>query len=831
MADLPSNYLLWNQTQVKNLTVIVAITGISDLFSNQTSVYTQARYGDPGLTFGQSGLSFGSFRKLTNIKDYLSLDTSSIAVQQKIEPEKGKGSITTFTLGMIDKASYFTLLMSQMELLGREVRVFIGYQQTSYPEDYFQIFRGYISDITYQGGLYLFQISDPGFKKRQTTFLSQTATLTSTIDNVTTTIPINTQISATSAYVPITNTLGSYDSAVSCYIKIDNEYIQYTQASLSITTQIGPSGVTRGTRSTTSASHQINASVQYFVQLQDHAIDMALKIMLSGWNGPWITGVFCQAFNNCLDPTVGIISGAILLPAGVDAKRDYGLVTGDLVTISGDSNSGLSGTIQGFSDAFGQTNRVIVTGGSFTTQTSTTSTLSFRSQYDAYPVSCGLKMTPQDVDVDRHKFLKNNFLTQGYNTLQFFIGAQESGKSFIESDLYLPIGAYAITRQGRSSLAYTKPPFGGAPTPTLDKTSVLKPEQIKPFRSTNKRKFFNIIQFQFDYSDAQVYQTILNSLDSNSLNIIGVTSILPIQSRGLRTSLGASTLVGLRATQLLNLYKNCALQIEVQTSWGIASQVEVGDPIILNDDGSLQIPNWTTGVRGLGQQTFTILERTLDVKQGQGKLVLMTGTGYLPTDRFASISPSSLIDVGSSSSQIVIKDSFNALYPKQEYLKWQNYVGNRVLIHSPDWSTQGECIFTGFDPSNKYKLNLSGLTLTPLTGYILELATYSQSTLPIFESNSKSAHTFLTPSITIVTGISTTQFTVSSTDALKFRVGLPVKIHDTSFTPATTSTEITVKTVTGPTITLNSALSFTPSAGQKVDLVGFSDGGQPYRFV
>jgi len=834
VAIIPTNYSLWNQANNKNIVVVVTIAGITDIFSNQTSLNTVIRYGDPGLTYGMAGLTYGTNlrRFSTGIKDYLALDQSSMVIQQKIEPEQGKASITTFTIGMIDKDSYFTNLVSPglvvPEILGRNVNVYLGHLNTSYPDDYIQIFRGYISDITYVGGVYLFQVSDPGLKKNQTIFQSQTTTLTAGINNSTTTIPITSYL----GYTPITNTGGGSDSAITTYLLIDNEYISYTSGSIS-PTAIGPGGtVTRGARGTTAASHNSGASVSFCIQIQDDAMSMALKLMLSGWNGPWVSGVACLSFNNLLDASVGYFSGAVLLPQNVDAVRDYGLVIGDTVTVSGDVNNTKVGTITGFIDAFSQSNRAILTTGSFTTQASTTSTLSFRSQYDSYPVLCGLKMTPQDVDVTQHLYLKNNFLSQAYNAFQFLITGQENGKNFIEQEIYFPIGAYAVTRQGRSSVAYTKPPFGGVPILTLDKTNILNPGAIKPYRSTNKRKFFNVIQFQYDYSDAQVFQTIQNIVDSTSITNVKLTGLLTIPSRGLKTSpLSANTLVSLRSAQLLNLYKNCALQIEVETTYGIASQVEGGDAVILSDDGSLQIPNWTTGTRGLGTQTFTVIGRALDIKQGSGKLTLMTGTGFLPTDRFGSIAPSSLLDVGSTSTQIVIKDSFNSVYPQQEFLKWQSYIGNRLLVHSANYTVQGECVLVGFDSSNKYKLNVTGLGFTPASGYIVDLANYSTSTNAVFEANSKSAHAFLSPTLTVTGGISNTQFTVSSGDAAKVQVGNFIKVHDTSYTGATTSGEVTVRSVVGTTVTVSSSLGFTPSSGHKVDLVGFADKGQGYRWV
>ncbi len=836
---IPPNFLLNDASQSKQISVAVVINGVDSIFTNHPVIGTTPRYGDPGLTYGMDGLTYG--RLVTSevtgsapgtIRDYLILEKSSIAINQKIEPEQGKGSTTLMSLTFIDKDGYMTRLCSPGivldEMLGREVNVYLGYQNTSWPEDYFRIFRGYVSDITAIAGTITLQLSDPGFKKQQNIFVSETALLETTINNSTGTVHV---VSNANFYAPVLNLLADYDVAPTFFLKIDDEYIQYYPGSVGSNVY---TGCTRGAVfmevDSAAAAHTAGATVSNLIVLEDAAIDMALKIMLSGWNGNWIEDVDCDAFNTMPDPLIGTVVGAILLPLGIDAIKDYGLSAGDQVTIAGGPNDGLTGIITGFANIFGQYNRCIVTDGVFSAEVPATGTLAFRSQFDTYPIACGMKMSPQDVDVAQHLYIRNNFLTQSYNSYRFWFADSTDGKAFLETEVYFPVGAYACTRQGRASMVYTKPPFGSTQVVSLDKTNILKPETIRPFRSTNKRRFFNDIIFSYDYDSTGVFDTVSGFLDTTSLNQIGKLSQLPINSQGLRTDKDAGTLIARIGPQLLNLYKTCATQLELMVNFGVAVQIEIGDPVYLNDNGDLLIANFQTGERDLGSQVFTVIERLIDIRQGYGKLVLMSGSAFFPTDRFASVAPSSILGVGTTATELYITDSYGPLYPRQEYLKWLNYVGLRIWVHNADYSVSDTGgTFLGFNPSNSYILNVSGLSITPAADYILELAPYSSSDVMSNQAPAKKAHVFLNPSLTIVTGIDGLSFTVSSGDAAQVQVGLPVIVHSDDY--VTASSEVIVDSVVGTTITVRTDLGFTPSTGQIVDLVGFPDGGQPYRWI
>ena len=214
----------------------------------------------------------------------------------------------------------------------------------------------------------------------------------------------------------------------------------------------------------------------------------------------------------------------------------------------------------------------------------------------------------------------------------------------------------------------TLPPIAGQKIPVLDNTNILEPASIKVERQLNNRRFFNNVQYKYDIDDAGDFTNIKNYLDSDSLNIIGASSQLPINSLGLKTDLGASNFTDRRGIQLLNRYKDAAYEISsVKVNWGTGSQIEAGDVVIFKDEGKLQISNLATGERDLGVQRFEIIDRQIDIKSGNVTLRLLSNLGYQVTDRFAVISPTSRVAAtGSTNDRIKIVDSFQALFPGNE---------------------------------------------------------------------------------------------------------------------------------------------------------------------
>src|SRR6185437_3037206 len=133
ITQADQNFLNFNALQTKNVVIVVDIPGL-DIISN-TVVYTKIRYGDP-IHYGDAGLVYGGLRLYgtpggRGQKNLLSLD-GSLTIYQTLEPEQGRGAISTISLSFVDVANYMTQATSPgviiPDILGAPVRVWLGYQ-------------------------------------------------------------------------------------------------------------------------------------------------------------------------------------------------------------------------------------------------------------------------------------------------------------------------------------------------------------------------------------------------------------------------------------------------------------------------------------------------------------------------------------------------------------------------------------------------------------------------------------------------------------------------------------------------------------------------------
>lgn len=827
----PPTYLTLNKEATKQLNVVVEIAGVPFLFST-SSVYSEIIYGDPRIHYGDPGLVYGGLLIRQDFKPYLMLD-SGLNVSQMIEPEQGRGSVATMTLNFIDFEGYMSELISAGviidEPLGNTlVQVSLGFTNSSFPQDYYKIFRGYVTTITSFSGKVSLELSDANIKRRQTIFLGGTSTLTADVDNAQLTIPIN----VTSGFIlPIQGPDGSYDPAVEPYILVDNEFMSYAA------TGVSPTQITvnqRGARGTIAVAHNLGTTVTNSVQFQDNVINLALKIMLSGWDGPWMDGVQVSALGTSLDP-LNPQPGGILFPNGVNVVDAYGITPGDTIYITGSSASN-DGTyvITDIQDDIGETsNLVIVTPALNLENPATGVSLAFRSQYDTFPTSCGLQNTPIEVDVALHQQYLFQFFSAGGYTERLFISDTQNGavgKDLIEGTLWLPIGVYSVTRYGRISLAVTKPPIAQQNLVFLDHTNVLDADKIKVTRSMNKRRFYNFVQFNYDIRDDGTYAAQSNLLDTTSLTKINAISTLPINADGLRTELGGDAVVTQRGNFILNRYKNAAYEITIKVNWQTASLIEVGDVIALADNGNLHITNLNNGTRDLGTQLFEVIQRSLDIKAGNASLTLLSSLGYQIGQRYATISPSSIVVTGSTTTSIEIRDSYGALYPGDEKKKWDGLTGLPIIVHDELWTQSATAVLLGFDPTDKYKMLVDPpLPFVPPVEYIVDVVSYGDGIDPKYIALYKTLYCFIDPSVPVASGTSNTVFDVAAASGDVLNVNLPILIHNPDY--SILSPEVNVASIAVDTITTGTSIGFTPASGETVELIGFKDGGGPYRII
>ncbi len=107
----PNRYLDFNDRLSKTPAIVIEIPGL-DLLPN-CPIYEKVRYGDPGLVYGLPGIVYGGLRRIDGVRDYLSLDGSSLTIGQKVEPEQGRAAVSIMTLAFIDKDQYISQATSQ----------------------------------------------------------------------------------------------------------------------------------------------------------------------------------------------------------------------------------------------------------------------------------------------------------------------------------------------------------------------------------------------------------------------------------------------------------------------------------------------------------------------------------------------------------------------------------------------------------------------------------------------------------------------------------------------------------------------------------------------
>jgi len=833
VSNYPSEYLRLNQRTNKFLNVVFSIDGVDTSFSMVPS-YTLVRYGDPGIVYNLPGIIYGGLRRLDDVKPYLVFE-QALTFSQRLEPEQGRASISTLSIALIDKNGEVSELVSPGggvvdEIMGRGVTIRLGFADSSFPDDYVTAFRGVIQGITLQTGRVIFALADANQKRRNQLFRVEKTYLTAAIGAVDTVIPVE---NTGGFYQQILGPAGTYDPGVKTYIKIDDEFMEYGPAGLAPTSVT----VTRGARGTTIASHDADADVTHYIELTDNAFTLALKLMLSGWAGPYESGVAVKALGTLIDPALPAYPNGVLFPPGVDPFDQYGLTIGDYVTISG-STAGNDGvyTVTGFVDPFDRPNNGVLLSAALNVENPATSvSLSFRSRYDTLPTNAGMKIHPAQVDVLKHESLRSNFFIGQENTVKILVLDEQPGKDFIEKQIYFPIGCYSLTRFGRLSVGFTSPPLAGSTLITLDADTVIQPNSITQTRSLANRRFFNEIKFEYNRNDAGDFETVLRTVDSESLTKIGQTSTLPIQAGALRSPepgfAGNEILINRVSRRMLARYRLAAYEISLTANWAAGGEIEVGDVVMLSDNGGLQITNFDNGARSSGSVLYEVIDRTIDVKAGNVKLKLLGGLGFALNDRYGTISPSNLISAtGTTNTKVALKSSYGQTTAADIVEKWTPYVGQQITIHKPDYSLTQTATLTGFDAGAPSTITVSPtLAWTPAENDVVEIQSYPTSTDPLESDFLKAIHAFIDPTLTVVSGISDTQFTVSVSDAAKVQVGGFVIIHNTLW--STVSDEAKVADVTGTTVTLETSLGFTPSAGQFVDLVGFPDNPGAYRLT
>lgn len=724
--------------------IVLRIEGFDELFT-AVELLGVIRYGDD-ISYGDAGLYYGQLLPEQNTYNLISYKGgTTTAIKQQLNADKGIGdSISSIRVALVDKDQFVTqniltpdeTVSPAKDILGRRAKLYLGFYGTEFPDDYFVIFRGNIDQVESRAGLITLGINHPDSKKRSALLAPAATKLNGSINSSVTTLTVDdTSSFLNSAY---TGPSGAIDTTFQTLIRIDNEVIRYTGKTATTFT-----GCTRGYFATTAASHSDNAEVTSINRFYGNAMDIALKLMLSGWGGYFEEGVVIKNFVRISDTET--VSNSIFF-YGVDIVSEYNLQIGDYITTTGATNGAnnvslkaVNGITRTDSGSY-----IIIDGVSFVEEADTAGTVSFRSQYDTYPD--GAKMHNDEVDITEHLKLKGSFLTDDVH-YDFRVRDEINLKEFLGEQVYNPLSAYSVPKNAKSSVGYHIDAL--LPTqeiPVFDTSNVIEPKNIILSRSISKN-FFNTIIYKFDQDifepDRYLNTLILASATSYERINTGIKA-LTVESAGLRTDEAAVNLATLAGNRRLGKFRFGAETLKgVRVNFETGFRLEIGD-VVLVKMAELQISDIKTGSRNGDPRLFEIINKELDIKSGKVIFELID-PNFSEDTRFGLISPSSFVDSGLSTTVFNIRESYNHPYGVDEYKLWANYIGATVVVRNSDYSVSDESVI--FSISGNQITVSPALSFTPASDYIMELGSYDGQT-----DVTKLLYTFMQDSPTFADG-------------------------------------------------------------------------------
>jgi hypothetical protein len=784
------------------------------------------RIGDPDLFIGNDWV-IGGVREIQNQSPYISFNTgggTTTSLTQKLSPDRKEGTtVTSMVVSLIDKNEEISRLISPGfeldDVLGTEVEVYLGFKDTAFPEDYEIIFRGLINDIDSGAGFVNFLLSSVEDKKRRNILLPQTAELAAAIPlGPISTITLN---STENFLLPINGPDGVLDASLSGFVKIDDEIFSFTGISGNTLT-----GVTRAQFGSLEAVHDAGREVKRGVRLQGRGIELALKLMLSGWQGPFVQNVQIKNFNQ-INPTLNIPNSIFF--ERVDLKKQYGLTIGDFVSVSGASNPANNFTLRKIRDIqlTNEGSYMVVDASAFVTELNTSALASFRSKYDTLPIGC--KMSPAEVDVEQHEKL-NEFFLNGFLFDLRDLFEIPSAKTLLDVELYAPMACFAIPRQGRASVTYSIGPIADQSIKKIDVSNVMNAPQLKLKRSLSTN-FWNTVKYAYDHdvvkNEFLKVKTFSSALSKTQIPI--GDKALEIESKGLRTGLGAN-LIENSANRLLTRYQFGAEYISgAKLIFGDGFPLEIGD-VVLVDYGSLKLTDTTTGDRQGGQKFMEVLNKSLNIRTGE-VVVDLVNTSFAVGDRFATISPGSKLASGSTTTRLNLKRSFATAEFDNEARAWQDYIGQDVIVYRPNWSVSATTKIQAVSLDPSALLVDPPLTFSPAENDIIALDFYPTDTDPATRQEIKLLHAFLCAVSPIVTGISQTEIEVPASQISKFVVGGLIKIFSPDYLLESPEAEIIAVDDVANRVEFDTPTGFPILNTYFAVTSGFKDESKWYRYI
>ncbi len=818
--SLPASNLILDllSRTVKSPQLIVEIDGLPIFSSLQNKKYL--KYGDPGALYGGAGLVYGGLINDELSYPYIDLGKSTNNITQQLLIDKGGySSSTNFDISLVDVDGYITKVITPgfviEDILARKARIYLSLEGAGHPEDSILFFSGIVSDIKSGAGYVNINISSPERLKNLEIFPKVSTELSVAVNSLATTFTVV----DTAQFI-----LPADSGTLKSYFKIDDEIVEYTGSTATTFT-----GCVRGQFGTIAAAHDIDASLETFYRLQGNLRDLSLKLMLSGGPEYHTSDIEVLSFNSYGSVTN---PNSVFLPTYFP-DQIYGIVIGDTVNITDALNAGNNGTAQIVSINNTDVGSYLVLNKSLVAEGSGAK-IAFKSKYNVLPKFAGLEMTPDQVDIAEFEKVYTQFQTQFFE-YDFYIKDQLNGSDFINTQILYPSGCYALPRKAKTSVGLTIPPLAQNGTKKLSNLNVTKASNIKINRSISKN-FYNSVIYRYDqdavedkYTRGKITQS------ANSTNRINISNKpLQIDSDGIRASSNFDYLFQTQTRRFLDRYQYGAESLDVQVLFGEAFTIEIGDTVIL-DGQLLEMSDTKTGTRAFLPRLFEVQNKSMSLK-GTDITLTLVDTVYSLDGRYGVIAPSSTIGTGSTTTKISLEKSYgDTLTDRLPTVKWLNYIGEKVLVRTDDWSFQEVVIISAIDPSNPYSLIVSpALSVAPTSGMILDTPRYPNSTDASDQAIYKAAHCSWNMTRNVMTGSTDTTLIFNSLDAPAFVIGAPVVVHSEDYSVKSQEVKIIdvfLSSVSPSYVTLSKPLGFTPTTDMKIELLGYPDLGAPYRFL
>ena len=788
---------LLNATNIST-NIVLEIDGISEKFGSQ-HITKEFLFDDTTKNFDDAGLFFDSGIQDVNSRDFISLAGTTQNITQQIQADKAIESIRSFKVALIDKngelSTKFTPGVEVEEILARRAKVYVNIKGSNHPNDSVLLIDGLISNCTFTNkGTVELSVDHASSLKRQEVFIDKTTKLTSQLN-----------AGATTMSLASTDDLQLPQDAVTTFVRIDDEIIQYTGISGNTLT-----GCVRSRFDTNDVQHSNDAEVTSFYRMQGLSLDLALKLMMS-------TSGYALS-----ETCVGIqqLDGATFVDNALwfeddDIQTNLGLIVGDHVQVSGSSSNNVTTTIKDFGKTTTGKSFIIVNS-NLSSESGITCTVKFKSQFDTLTDGGGLNST--QVDVIRHKHFSDLF-SSSLMTYDFYLEETIELDKFLAEQLYFPNGFYQVPG-ARISVQLTIPPLADIFTKTLNESNVKNPSSLKITRTINKY-FYNgvVVKYDRDRLDEGKYNAGIIQIDSDSNNRIkSGNKLLKINSKGLRISSANDALIRSQARRFLDRYKFAAEFVQVETFFKNFT-TEVGDTVIL--EGLNITDTLASGSRTFGPRIFECINKSFSLKTGSVQLQLLS-TNYGLDGRFGVISPSSKVGANATTTAIPLKSSYG--FASFEKNKWLQHFGSKILIHTADWATELEATLVGFDETSDSTMVVSGLASAPTEDMIIDIVNYDDDEAD--EKLYKTIYCYSNKQVDVVSATDTT-ITIDANDVQFFNINSRLEVHPSDYSNIT---ETKVTQINSNVLTVDT-MNYTPSNGDKIDLIGFKDGGEPYRII